>query len=111
MARYFLTQLQGPFLAGSNILLNEIDGRQIDRIAIHLAEDAPLEWIASPNPIDQAIVTLQGQGSILSKSFIIGKTGLLELEEPWLNTVKLISFDKDMPAATLVDLWISETQS
>ena len=104
MARYYLTQYQAPF---SNNLISVDKETFIDRIAIHLAEDFPLEWLEE-KPV---MVTLIGKPKTgVSETFQIGQTGLLELEGTLLRTIETISFSADMPAGTLVDLWTTIEQ-
>ena len=100
MVRYYLTQYQAPFLNNS---ISVDEKTLIDRIAIHLAEDFPLEWLEK-KPV---IVTLDGD---VNEKFQIGQTGLLELESSLLRAVSKISFNVEMPVGTLVDLWITEDQ-
>ena len=104
MARYYLTQYQAPFSNNSISVDKEVF---IDRIAIHLAEDFPLEWLEK-KPV---IVTLTGKPNTgISEKFQIGQTGLLELEGTLLRTIETISFNAVMPAGTLVDLWTTIDQ-
>ena len=112
--RQYLTQIVGPFTTDENVLANLNNGLtenemlKIQRLAIHLADENPLEWIANNTKGSQIKVTLTVDKS--TKEFIIGQTGLLELESELLIGLSALQFNTDMPAATLIDLWTFNDQ-
>ena len=114
-------QLKGPFTGGfdkdGNPIVHDfpvdVKLEKVKRVSVQLYNSWPFEAFNSSNDMD--IFTIEGNhlynsnGKPVDKlDFIIGESGTLELDE--LSDLELthFSFNKDMPASTLIEIELSE---
>ena len=102
-------QISGPFEKNKPYSFGEAAlAKKVKRVSVQLYNNWPFEAFGSDKEMD--VFTIRGNelydsnGNMIDESnFIIGKSGILELDE--LN-VKLtyFLFNKNMPASTLIEV-------
>lgn len=105
-------QLKGPFAKGTAYRLPiDTENEKVKRVSVQLYNNWPFEAFNSSKDMDAfAIKEYDLNGTLIKElGFIIGESGTLELDE--LSDLKLthFSFNKDVPASTLIEIELNES--